>query len=521
MKPGAFRFLGLLLACLLLDPAVRSAAQEGSDQDPIEVAQALVSESDKLRKDLADLREKVLRRVGDPKGPGRLEEERQALRNKLSHLARQASDLYPSVTEIANAQIADVLFTMKDKEASKNPGKVRDLFFLKDIEDRIRKCPEKIQNSLREDEDIIAARRNQHEQQLQNTRKAAVQKERRNRMLLFLGVLALCLVGGVFVWTGLRKSEPIVPLEAPPGQAPGNLLGGTYQVQRETGWGSIGPAYEGFDIVLQRKVVIKKIREEILRSLHETEQFLAIARLAALLKNANIAELYAVLPQEKDTYLVCEHMAGQTLEELLKLRTRLTLSQAKQVVRQLCFGLAYSHARKAVHGDIRPANVMVTQEGIVKLLDFGVGRQAQKTLVSLNRTEPSGSRFYMAPEFAAGADPAPESDMYSLGVLCYEMLAGTVPFPGQNLAVEKAEMLYRPASECAPGVPKEVDGFLAKAMQPDPLKRLRTAKEFLLQMESIADPSAARTPPAQPQPARTDGVAPPRPAIPPAPQRPS
>ena len=266
---------------------------------------------------------------------------------------------------------------------------------------------------------------------------------------------------------------------APPAGANGaeRVIGGNFRIVREMGRGGMGLVYEAVDEALQRKVALKKMREEIRDSQRDRERFLQEARMVAALKHPNIVAIHTILEEEGEVYLVFEYMAGRSLDKVLDERRVLPLAEVKKIMHDVCEALAYAHEHKIVHRDLKPSNIIFDEEGRAKVMDFGIARQAKETVSKMSRTEAWGTPAYMAPEQELG-EVGRESDVYALGVMLFEMLTGDVPFRGPNFLAQKSQRLHKPPSQVNPSLPPEVDAVVAKALDPDPKQRYRTAREL-------------------------------------------
>ena len=267
---------------------------------------------------------------------------------------------------------------------------------------------------------------------------------------------------------------------------PGQVLGGSYRVVKELAKGSLGTAYEALDLTANRRVVIKRIRDELHRSEKDLERFLTQARGVAALKHANLTEIYSVFLEADRVHLAVELVPGPALSQFLEAGNRVNLTAIKRVIHQVATVLQYAHDKKVLHGDLTPANIFVTREGLVKVSDFGIGLEARKVAARLSWTEPIGSPAYMAPEQELGS-MIKESDFYSLGVILYEMATGRLPFSGPNFLAQKREMRYTPASKLAAGIPKEIDPLLLKALQPEPRLRFHSSEEFCKAVDALPE----------------------------------
>jgi tRNA A-37 threonylcarbamoyl transferase component Bud32 len=284
----------------------------------------------------------------------------------------------------------------------------------------------------------------------------------------------------------------------PAGTGPGLTLPGLpsgYRVNRQIGSGGMGAVYEAEDLSLQRRVAVKRMRDEIRSDPRERDRFLTEARTVAQLRHPSIVDIHAIFEHEGEVFLVFEFLDGKTLDLVVYENGRLSLPEAKPILAQVCSALTYAHSRGVIHRDLKPPNIMLTRDNRVKVMDFGVARQAHEALSRLSVSATvAGTPPYMAPESETGTVRA-ESDLYSLAVCLYEMLTGARPFDGTSAGMlySKMNMVFTPASRKTPGLPPAVDAFFARALQADPEKRPRTAAAFLEEFLAAAGETPRRS----------------------------
>lgn len=253
-----------------------------------------------------------------------------------------------------------------------------------------------------------------------------------------------------------------------------------YDFLRQIGEGGMGKVYEAYDKVLKRKVAIKRVRPELVRSAYVREQFLAEARMVALLRHPCIVEIYTVIESESSLYLVFEYVDGQTLETRLDIDGRVPFSEAKKIFEYVCRGLHYAHSQDIIHCDLKPGNIMIKEDGTAKVMDFGVAKKSMEGETGARTV--AGTPAYMAPEQQKGF-MRKQSDVYSLALCLYEALVGQVPWSvkGFDIATKR---IY-PASKLAPAIPQEVDSLLADALKEDPKERIQSIEEFWNRLKVI------------------------------------
>ncbi|MBI3565580.1 MAG: protein kinase [Elusimicrobia bacterium] len=305
-------------------------------------------------------------------------------------------------------------------------------------------------------------------------------------LLLGGGVLVGLLIAGLALALTRRPapSRAAPPPLATPRWVP-QRLAGKFEVGRELGSGGMGVVYEGFDSSLGRPVAIKRLREELRRDPKEAARFLSEAKLVARLKHPNIVEVYAVVDEGGELFLVFERVTGRTLHDLLSREKRLPFQRARDLFRGVCAALDEAHKRAVIHRDLKPANIMIEATGRARVMDFGIARLAEDAVSRVTRTV-VGTPLYMAPEQEQGVSRR-ESDLFAAGVCFYETLTGSRPFDGAGpgLLIDKLHRAYEPASKRLERAPAGLDDFFARALEPDPEKRFPTATEFLRGLESL------------------------------------
>ena len=256
---------------------------------------------------------------------------------------------------------------------------------------------------------------------------------------------------------------------------------------RQVGQGGMGVVYEAFDEALRRRVAIKRLREELSADSEGRARLISEARTVASLRHPNIVEIYALLEHRGGLYLVFEFVEGKTLDKVMDPRRRFFPREAVALLRQIAAALDYAHQRGIVHQDLKPANIMV-EGGVVKIMDFGIAKRVED-LGARAASRARGTAAYMAPEQEIGQG-LKASDLYSLGVCVYEMLAGKIPFKNVASYFQKIECNYRPLSELVPALPAEVDRVVGTVLSPFPERRYPTAAALVADLEKALEPAA-------------------------------
>lgn len=255
------------------------------------------------------------------------------------------------------------------------------------------------------------------------------------------------------------------------------LLNQRYRLLSELGQGGMARVYKAQDTRLGRTVAIKILREQYSGDRSFLLRFQEEARAVAALSHPNIVGVYDVGQDDGTYYIVMEHVEGVTLKELIEKQGALAVDVAIRLADQICAGLNFAHGKGIVHRDVKPQNVLVTSDLHAKITDFGIARALNAPTVE-KANEVFGTVHYISPEQAQGHAATPASDIYSMGVMLYEMLAGRLPFPGNSPAAVATKHLReqpRPLYEIQPRVPPTLSDIVLQAMAKDPQDRFSSA----------------------------------------------
>ena len=251
------------------------------------------------------------------------------------------------------------------------------------------------------------------------------------------------------------------------------VLDGRYALEALVGSGGMADVYRAKDQLLERTVAVKILHQQYENDTEFITRFQREAKAAARITHPNIVNVYDVGVAEGRHYIVMEYVPGRTLKERIKEEGPVPVPQALQIARQIAGALAQAHANNLVHCDIKPHNILVMPDGNVKVADFGIARAVTESTMTYNDNI-MGSVHYFSPEQARGTMITPKSDVYSLGVLLYEMLSGRIPFDGNtavSIARKHLEEDPQPLHMIAPGIPPVVEALVTRMMAKDPAQR--------------------------------------------------
>ena len=260
---------------------------------------------------------------------------------------------------------------------------------------------------------------------------------------------------------------------------PEQVVGGRYRVVRKLGGGGMADVYLCEDLTLGRHVAVKVLLQRYLNDPTFVERFRREAKAAAGLNQQNLVAIYDWGELDGTYYIVMEYVEGETLKDLIRRRGRLSGNESVNVTMQLLAAVDFAHRSGIVHRDIKPQNVMLDRGGTVKVMDFGIARAGDSGMTEAGSI--LGTAQYLAPEQAKGQPVDERSDLYSVGVVLYEMLTGTVPFKGDSavtVALKHVNEVPREPAELVPGLPYSMNQIVLKAMAKDPADRYQSAAEF-------------------------------------------
>ncbi|HEY3123410.1 MAG TPA: serine/threonine-protein kinase, partial [Thermoanaerobaculia bacterium] len=268
---------------------------------------------------------------------------------------------------------------------------------------------------------------------------------------------------------------------------------GRYEVLSELGKGAMGIVYLAKDPVIGRMVAIKTIKASSMgdddsESREFRERFIREAQTAGILSHPNIVTIHDIGedPDTKISFIAMEYIEGKTLKGLLLEKAGFSWDQIADMIAQVAEAMDYAHRKGIIHRDIKPANIIVTADGKVKITDFGIAKIASSNLTTTGQF--LGTPNYMSPEQVSGSPVDGRSDIFSLGVVLYELLTRRKPFSGENLTAISYKIVHEdftPPAELSGEVPPEFNPIVARAMAKDPWNRYQRGKDFALALEQL------------------------------------
>lgn len=267
----------------------------------------------------------------------------------------------------------------------------------------------------------------------------------------------------------------------------GKLLGSRYEIIEKIGNGGMATVYKAKDLVLKRYVAVKILREEYTTDNEFIKRFNTEAESAASLTHPNIVSVYDVGKEGNLYYIVMELIKGKTLKEIIVEDGRMGWKWSVKIAKQIAQALETAHRNNIIHRDIKPHNIIITEDGTAKVTDFGIAKAVSNSTITAFGTT-IGSVHYFSPEHARGGYTDAKSDLYSLGVVLYEMVTGRVPFDADtpvSVALKHMQEKPVPPIELNPAIPQSLNDLILKAMEKDPNMRYSTATEMIEDLDKI------------------------------------
>ncbi len=271
----------------------------------------------------------------------------------------------------------------------------------------------------------------------------------------------------------------------------GQKISDRYQIIKSIGEGGMANVYLAYDTILDRNVAVKVLRGDLATDEKFVRRFQREALSASSLSNPNIVEVYDVGEDNGEYYIVMEYVEGKHLKNLLKKRGKLTVPEVIDIVLQITNGLSVAHDSYIIHRDIKPQNILILDNGLVKITDFGIAVAMNATQLTQTNSV-MGSVHYLPPEQASGKGATLQSDIYSIGILMYELLTGKLPFKGDNAVEIALKHLKEPMPSIRdemPEIPQSVENIILKATAKNPKNRYADAREMHEDLKTCLDES--------------------------------
>ena len=263
-------------------------------------------------------------------------------------------------------------------------------------------------------------------------------------------------------------------------EKPNNLLGNRYQILEKVGEGGMAQVYRGMDVKLNRPVAIKILYEHLANDRDFLRRFKQEAKAAAKLSHPAIVNVYDEGEEEGLHYIVMEYVDGFTLKDIILREEHLKPEEAVRIALQVCDALMHAHGQNVIHRDIKPHNIIISPEGRVKVTDFGLARAATDATITYGKSL-FGSVYYSSPEQARGSSADLKTDIYSLGIVLYEMLTGVVPFSGESpisIALKHLQEEIVPPGNLVAGLSPALEMIVTRATRKERNVRYSNAAEF-------------------------------------------
>lgn len=268
------------------------------------------------------------------------------------------------------------------------------------------------------------------------------------------------------------------------------ILANRYQILQTLGTGGMAVVYRAKDLTLERFVAVKILRPDFSRDENFRKRFHQEAKAVANLSHPNIVTVHDFGLDGDQLYIIMEYVPGTNLKTLIRERNMISIKEANDLMIQASAGIGYAHRAGLIHCDVKPHNMLVTPDGRLKVTDFGISRALSSIQPDEKNSVVWGSPQYLSPEQSSGEPPSPASDVYSLGIVFYEMITGKLPFfsndPNELTRLHK-ESIPVPPTKINPDVPYQLEQIILKVMAKEPSGRYRTADQFSRVLQNFND----------------------------------
>ncbi|WP_139998192.1 Stk1 family PASTA domain-containing Ser/Thr kinase [Paenibacillus paridis] len=276
----------------------------------------------------------------------------------------------------------------------------------------------------------------------------------------------------------------------------GQDLGGRYEILTRIGGGGMALVYKAHDVLLNRNVAVKVLRQQFVHDEEFIRRFRREAQSAAALSHPNVVSIYDVGQEEDTHYIVMEYIEGHNLNEIIQERAPLQTDEAVRIAMQIADALDHAHQNHIIHRDIKPHNILIGKNGRVKVTDFGIARAVTSSTITQTGSV-IGSVHYFSPEHAKGINTGEKSDLYSLGIVLYQMLTAQLPFLGESpisVALKHLQENFEEPRVVNPHIPQSVENVILKAMRKNPNERYHSAHDMLVDLDTCLRPERLKEP---------------------------
>ena len=269
----------------------------------------------------------------------------------------------------------------------------------------------------------------------------------------------------------------------------GQVLDNRYRIERIIGMGGMAVVFRAEDLLMRRIVAVKILKDDIARDEVSVKRFINESKAVSMLSHPNIVTIYDVYVRSDAKYIVMEYIEGITLKNYMTKKGKLEFREIIMYTEQVLRALEHAHQKGIVHRDIKPQNIMLLKNGIIKVMDFGIAKLPNAETVTV-KDSAIGTVYYISPEQASGKPIDARSDIYSLGVMMYEMATGKLPFTADSpvsVALKQINDTAKPVKEEMPSLPLGLSQIIARAMDKDPDMRYQSAQQMLRQVVRLGD----------------------------------
>ncbi|WEG15667.1 Stk1 family PASTA domain-containing Ser/Thr kinase [Alkalihalophilus pseudofirmus] len=270
----------------------------------------------------------------------------------------------------------------------------------------------------------------------------------------------------------------------------GTRIAGRYQILEVIGGGGMANVYKALDVILDRHVAVKVLQPQFSEDEQFIKRFRREAQAATSLNHPNVVNIFDVGEEGNTYYIVMEYVEGFTLKELIQSEGPLPVEKVLDLLKQMMAAISHAHANQIIHRDIKPHNILVSKDGVAKVTDFGIARAISSATIT-HTNSVMGSVHYLSPEQARGGHVTYRSDIYSMGIVLFEMVTGTLPFKGDtavSIAIKHLQNEVPSAKSIVPGLPQSIENVIRRSTIKDPLKRYASIHDMEEDVETVLNP---------------------------------